>query len=46
MGFATPGQVEEFFGVLQETVRILESDARLYRNFDGLICLSNPIYDL
>lgn len=41
-----PGQVDEFFRVLQEAVRVLEGDARLYRTFDGLVCLSNPAYGL
>lgn len=39
-------RVESFFRVLLETVRILEHDATLHRAFNGLICLSNPRYDL
>lgn len=39
-------QVAELFGVLQDTITVLEEDARLYRNFDGLVCLSSPAYDL
>ncbi|MGE0392423.1 MAG: DUF4910 domain-containing protein [Vicinamibacterales bacterium] len=40
------GQIHEFCVVLQKTVETLERNARLYRTFDGLICLSNPKYDL
>ena len=39
-------KVESFYRVLLETVRILEHDATLHRAFNGLICLSNPRYDL
>lgn len=39
-------QLGEFYQVFESVVRILENDARLYRYFDGLICLSNPAYDL
>jgi aminopeptidase-like protein len=41
-----PGQIGEFLLVLQQVVETLEQDARAYRRFDGLICLSNPEYDL
>ena len=40
------GQLREFFRVLQKIVEVLEGDALLQRKFDGLICLSNPKYDL
>jgi aminopeptidase-like protein len=40
------GQLEEFYRVLQKVVGILERDAVLHRKFSGLICLSNPRYDL
>jgi aminopeptidase-like protein len=39
-------RLDEFYGVFQRVVEILEADARLYRQFTGLICLSNPEYDL
>ena len=39
-------QLEEFFGVFRHVVQVLEGNARLYRRFNGLICLSNPEYDL
>lgn len=41
-----PELLDEFLGVFRQTVHILENNARLYRNFDGLICLSNPMYNL
>ncbi|MBM3558487.1 MAG: DUF4910 domain-containing protein, partial [Alphaproteobacteria bacterium] len=41
-----PEMVGEFFSILQEIVETLERDSRLHRHFDGLICLSNPAYDL
>ncbi|MBV9521610.1 MAG: DUF4910 domain-containing protein, partial [Alphaproteobacteria bacterium] len=41
-----PAQLEEFLLVLQKVVETLEEDARIWRKFDGLICLSNPEYDL
>ena len=40
------GQLREFYRVLQRTVGVLESDSVLHRTFNGLICLSNPQYDL
>jgi aminopeptidase-like protein len=40
------GQLEEFLTVLQDTVEVLEGNAVPRRRFDGLICLSNPRYDL
>jgi len=39
-------QLEEFLVVLQKVIGVLEGNARVYRTFDGLICLSNPSYDL
>jgi aminopeptidase-like protein len=41
-----PGQLAEFYRVFQKTVEILEHNATLRRHFDGLVCLSNPQYDL
>ncbi|HZS84261.1 MAG TPA: DUF4910 domain-containing protein [Stellaceae bacterium] len=41
-----PGQMAEFLLVLQKVIETLESDARVTRKFDGLVCLSNPEYDL
>ncbi len=41
-----PEQLGEFLTVLKKVVGILEGNARAYRKFDGLICLSNPAYDL
>ena len=40
------GQLDEFLRVLQKTIDTLEGNARIFRKFDGLICLSNPQYDL
>lgn len=39
-------QLEEFFQVLVQVIWILEHNCRVYRKFDGLLCLSNPAYDL
>lgn len=39
-------QLNEFFQAFARVVDIMEHDARLYRKFNGLICLSNPKYDL
>lgn len=41
-----PGQLLEFYRILQRVIEIFETDSLLYRRFDGLICLSNPRYDL
>jgi aminopeptidase-like protein len=41
-----PLQLEELLKVLQGVVEIVEGNARAVRTFDGLICLSNPAYDL
>ena len=38
--------VNELFYALQRTVGILEHNATVHRKFNGLICLSNPEYDL
>jgi aminopeptidase-like protein len=38
--------LQEFYQVLQRVVAALEHNHSLYRNFTGLICLSNPKYDL
>jgi len=38
--------LEEFFQVFKEVIFILENNATLQRKFDGLICLSNPGYNL
>lgn len=40
------GRLEEMFRVLCDTVEIFESNEVPHRCFDGLICLSNPRYDL
>lgn len=40
------GQLTEFYDVLRRVIFILERNAVLHRTFDGLICLSNPEYDL
>lgn len=41
-----PVQLEELLDVLKRVIDVLESNARVHRTFDGLICLSNPQYDL
>jgi len=41
-----PAQLEEMLGCLKKVVEVLEDNAVLFRRFDGLICLSNPDYDL
>jgi len=38
--------VDETFLVLQKAIEIIENNAVMHRRFDGLICLSNPRYDL
>jgi aminopeptidase-like protein len=38
--------MQETFRVLQGVVAVLEGNAAPQRCFDGLICLSNPRYDL
>lgn len=41
-----PAQLEEFADVLARSVEILETNVVMHRRFDGIICLSNPAYDL
>lgn len=41
-----PEMVDEMFGVLQQAIETLETNAHPLRRFDGLICLSNPEFDL
>jgi aminopeptidase-like protein len=41
-----PGQLDEMLDLLKRVVFSLENDATIQRRFDGLICLSNPHYDL
>ena len=40
------GQLCEFSRMMQHAVATLECDSVMHRSFDGLICLSNPKYDL
>jgi len=39
-------QLDEMLDALKRIVFALENDATIERRFDGLICLSNPAYDL
>jgi aminopeptidase-like protein len=39
-------RLAEFYEVLQGVIETLEENSTLHRKFDGLICLSNPEYDL
>lgn len=39
-------QVDEFFTTLQSVIFVLENNCTMHRKFSGLICLSNPKYDL
>lgn len=39
-------RVEESFRALVSVVDVLERDCTVHRRFDGLVCLSNPLYDL
>jgi aminopeptidase-like protein len=41
-----PNQVKEFQKILCKVIEILEEDKVPKRKFNGLICLSNPDYDL
>ncbi len=41
-----PARLEETLRVLQKTVQALEDNVVVHRRFDGLVCLSNPDYDL
>lgn len=45
-GIIDETRLAEMLRVLQTVVDILEGDATVERKFDGLICLSNPRYDL
>jgi aminopeptidase-like protein len=38
--------LDEMLSVLQAAVGVMEDDATMHRRFNGLICLSNPKYDL
>jgi aminopeptidase-like protein len=40
------GQLDEMLTVMSKAVEIFENNYRIWRNFEGLICLSNPAYDL
>ena len=39
-------QLDEFYQVLVKVIEILEHNATIYRQFNGLICLSNSAYNL
>ncbi len=39
-------KMNEMFEVLKKTVDILECNSVMHRKFNGLICLSNPAFDL
>lgn len=41
-----PARLEEMLDALKGVVEALEHNATVHRRFDGLICLSNPDYDL
>ena len=41
-----PRQLDEMLSVLKQVVETVEANCRIHRRFDGLVCLSNPIYDL
>ena len=41
-----PIRLEEMLDTLKRVIEVLEEDAFVRRRFDGLICLSNPQYDL
>jgi len=41
-----PAQIDELLTVLMKVIETVETDARIHRRFDGLICLSNPQYNL
>ena len=38
--------LDEFYDVFVRAIGVLERNSRVYRKFNGLICLSNPQYDL
>ena len=39
-------QLNEMFNILQQVILTLENNAVMHRKFNGLICLSNPEFDL
>ncbi len=39
-------KVGEFLMILQDVIDILENDQKIFRKFDGLLCLSNPKFNL
>jgi aminopeptidase-like protein len=39
-------QLEEMLVILKKIVQSLEDNVTVYRQFDGLVCLSNPRFDL
>jgi aminopeptidase-like protein len=41
-----PAKLDEMLDVLKAAVESLEDDVVIERQFDGLVCLSNPQYDL
>ena len=41
-----PRQLDEMLSVLKQVVETVEANLRIHRRFDGLVFLSNPIYDL
>ena len=41
-----PKMMNEFYDILFRVVEVLEQDAVAYRHFEGLVCLSNPQYNL
>ena len=45
-GLMNVDQLNEIFDVLKQTVITLEGNAVMHRKFNGLICLSNPKFDL
>jgi len=40
------GQLDAMFALFKGAIEVLEHDVRPVRRFDGLMCLSNPKYDL
>lgn len=41
-----PAQVQEFLPIFQKVINAMEKNATMMRQFDGLICLSNPKFNL
>ena len=39
-------QLNEMYNILQQVILTLENNAVMHRKFNGLICLSNPEFDL